>query len=497
MRALQVISRLACVLLAAACGGPELQTPMAPFDAGQVTLVDAGTHDAGAPFDAGVVIDSGVEVDAGVPRPTEAELRAFAPMLDAYIDQRMTAPATATAQLIASLQSIHATAADVEALLKAGRASYPTPPQALGVVTQAVPVSCYSSSYSSVFHLSVPATYTSSTAWPLVVVGHGGNSGMTASEARSTALNYITQYRAAFGVQLNAIVVAPATERGWSPIGDALIFSTISKVSRDYHVDPDRIFVVGQSMGGHLAWRSAMTFTDRWAGVSPQSGGYDSYITNRSIENLYGLPGYGVWGSTEPFGLRDTNVALKAWLDAHRFPWSMVERTGGHSIYASEQLRVATMFQPLRRNIHAPRVYLRAGGAMKYTVNWDGMSDTIFTDRVHRWNRKFWLEVTPRPTSTDTLAVWGEVLAGNRIALTTDKVRQLRVYLHPDMGLDFSRPIRIEVNGDVKFDALPPPDDLVNLLETVREFDDRTRIARTFVDVSVTTDRAVAAPSYP
>ncbi len=496
-------SLLTLAVLTFRCGPLEAQID-SRSDAGQqvdagAVQVDAGdAPDSGSTFDAGVVdsgapTDAGSSVDAG---PTPAQLAELAVRLDAYVDERMTPDAGSTAAMLAYLQQIHATAADVEWVLRKGRAHYDGPPQALGTVTQNVPISCYSVAYSSVYHIYVPRSYEPKNAVPLVIVGHGGNSTMSAAYARSTALSYINAYKAALGEQLGAIVVAPATERGWSPIGDALIFSTISKVQREYHIDPDRIFVVGQSMGGHLSWRSAMTFTDRWAGVSPQSGGYTDYITTRQIENIYGLVGYGTWGTTEPYGLTQTNQTLKAWLSGQRFPWVMVQKSGGHEIYADEQPKIAMLFSSQRRNLHASKVYLRSAGAMKYTGNWAGQTDVISPNKVHRWNRKRWLEVTPRPTSTDELAVWGEVKSGNRIELTTDKVRQLRVYLHPAMGIDFSRPLTIVVNGATLFSDLPPRENLAQLLETVREFDDRGRVARSFVDLNITTDSPVLAPSY-
>lgn len=92
---------------------------------------------------------------------------------------------------------------------------------------------------------------------------------------------------------LGAILVAPATTVGWNPVGDSLIESVISRTIREYNIDPDRIYIAGQSMGGHLSWRSAIHRADRFAAFSPQSGGYASYVADHLTgpEDRRAVPG--------------------------------------------------------------------------------------------------------------------------------------------------------------------------------------------------------------
>ena len=51
-------------------------------------------------------------------------------------------------------------------------------------------------------------------------------------------------------------------------------------------VDPDRVYVTGQSMGGHMSWRCGIAFPDRFAAIGPQSGGYD-YVANQQVFRLF------------------------------------------------------------------------------------------------------------------------------------------------------------------------------------------------------------------
>ena len=98
--------------------------------------------------------------------------------------------------------------------------------------------------------------------------------------------------------QYGFLMVAPLTDRGWGAMGYSILFSTLSKVMRDYHVDPDRVYITGHSMGGHLTYRSGIYLGDRWGAVGPMSGGYD-YVADRLVDNLINTPGYATWGELD------------------------------------------------------------------------------------------------------------------------------------------------------------------------------------------------------
>ena len=197
----------------------------------------------------------GGEGTGGAVVHTEADTAAMRVAIDAYIDQRFEAPPEATDQLLALLDKGHFTLNETEAILRGARSAYPAPAMKLGQIGT-FDVTCYHVDYSSIAYFKVPLTYDPAKPTPLIIVGHGGDSSMSKDFARSTALDYIKAYNQ-LGKTMNAILIAPATERGWSPIGDSLILSSISRIQRDYNVDPERIYVTGQSMGGHLSWRTA------------------------------------------------------------------------------------------------------------------------------------------------------------------------------------------------------------------------------------------------
>src|SRR5262249_32897835 len=52
-----------------------------------------------------------------------------------------------------------------------------------------------------------------------------------------------------------------------------VVFAIIEQVQKDYHIDPDRIYLTGISMGGFGTWEMAMMRPDLFAAIVPVCGG--------------------------------------------------------------------------------------------------------------------------------------------------------------------------------------------------------------------------------
>ena len=72
----------------------------------------------------------------------------------------------------------------------------------------------------------------------------------------------------------NAIVLHPFGRQciGWKSAGEIDIFEAIAHVSQNYKIDPDRIALMGFSMGGAGAWHVGAHYTDRFACVHAGAG---------------------------------------------------------------------------------------------------------------------------------------------------------------------------------------------------------------------------------
>ncbi|MDB4944013.1 MAG: uncharacterized protein JWP97_3547 [Labilithrix sp.] len=422
--------------------------------------------------------------------------------VDALTDLRFEATDEDRASVARTFAASGLTFAELDAIVRAGRASYPAIAQTEKDGLTRHTFTGYITDYSAPYFLSVPQEYDPAKAWPLVFVAHGGNSAMSVETATTTALDYLRAYAPALGTGFGAIVVAPATTVGWLGVGNTILFDTISQLSRRFHLDPDRVYVTGQSMGGHMSYRTALTFGDRFAAFSPQSGGYDYASAERGdiIANLFGTSAYVTYGTAakgELYGIGDDNNKNKAWLEAHHYDWTMVEKDGGHDIYADEQPKVAAFFGARTRNAYPKRTYAKVSGGMAFTTEkldtWSRGYDAV-AGRVLRWNARHWLEVTPRPDFPEALTFHAEVSADNVVAVEAKNVRHLRVYVHPAMGLDLGKPITVRVNGEPLFTGTVTPS-IATYLQVLRDFDDRGRLYWAAIDVDVTTDHDVPEPT--
>ncbi len=84
----------------------------------------------------------------------------------------------------------------------------------------------------------------------------------------------------AFEKKTWAFVVAPTNRRpfgfDWQDWGRLDAMEILDLCMEKYPIDPDRVYLVGHSMGGHGAWHIGCTHADRFAAVVP-SAGWESF----------------------------------------------------------------------------------------------------------------------------------------------------------------------------------------------------------------------------
>jgi predicted peptidase len=133
--------------------------------------------------------------------------------------------------------------------------------------------------------LSLPRGYDPAAGrrWPLLVFLHG--SGESGTDVHRVAVNgppkllrtdvTLTPEESAAAVELaeNFIVVSPQCPDEGVAWEDDKVLALIDQVQAQFHVDPDRVYLTGLSMGGYGAWSLALRHADRFAAVAPISGG--------------------------------------------------------------------------------------------------------------------------------------------------------------------------------------------------------------------------------
>jgi predicted peptidase len=117
------------------------------------------------------------------------------------------------------------------------------------------------------YQVYVPAAYDASRAWPVVLFLHGsaerGSDGI-----RPTAVGLGSAIRAN-PERFPALVLFPQVPEGkrWSGDAEAAALEALDRTLEEYHGDPERVYVVGISMGGRGALQIAARHPERFAGA--------------------------------------------------------------------------------------------------------------------------------------------------------------------------------------------------------------------------------------
>lgn len=123
----------------------------------------------------------------------------------------------------------------------------------------------------------LPDGYENQESWPLLLFLHG--SGERGSDLELVKVHgppkLISQ-----GQSFPMIVVSPQcpTDERWKPV---TLSALLDEIEERYHVDPDRIYVTGLSMGGFGTWALAEFSPERFAAVAPICGGGEKFWARR------------------------------------------------------------------------------------------------------------------------------------------------------------------------------------------------------------------------
>jgi poly(3-hydroxybutyrate) depolymerase len=127
--------------------------------------------------------------------------------------------------------------------------------------------------------------------WPLLVFLHGaGESGDNIELVKRHGPPKLIEQ----GKHFPFVVLSPQSPGfGWNV--DA-VAALIDEIVAGYHVDPDRVYLTGLSMGGFGTWSLASRYPSKFAAIAPICGGGDP----RWAESLKELPIWVFHGAKDP-----------------------------------------------------------------------------------------------------------------------------------------------------------------------------------------------------
>jgi len=341
----------------------------------------------------------------------------------------------------------------------------------------------------------VPQSYRADRPAGLIVFLHGGGASTSRRAPQATLQapdKNSPHYTNRSGDMLAAtgmITVGPSApwdresyHRWCLPQADEYIADVILDCKRRFNIDPDRVFLLGHSMGGFGAYHHALRQPDRFAAIVVSSGswslGYWPVIRGTPIGIVQG-----VHDALRGVRWHYTDVEYGRWTDKilarENLDHTYLEHGGRHGIgygrpKIAEYFASARLF---RRDPFYPHVTLASpegyGNSFCYPVahnRWLTLNEAVPGDLEYdelvshsRGDFDSW-SLEHRIRNRRGAMIDAVNRGDNTIAVTTRNVARLTLWLHPRM-VDVAKPLVIVVDGAVRFEGRVAPS-LVTALES-------------------------------
>ena len=358
-----------------------------------------------------------------------------------------------------------------------------------GVVQLAVPID---HGRTRTVYLRIPKAYDHTRPWPLIVAYHGGG---------DTAEHFITSLEEVFGEKMDEYVVAAPNEYrstaidlfGPPSVEHPMIWHA---VKQKLHVDSDRVFLLGYSLGGYATWTYTVTHADQFAGAVPLACAFsmprEGWLWKAFLDNFAHVRVLHVWGERDRmpvpgFGGRQSLyyiaplnhefAVLSRKRDLNVITYEVPQ--SGHQGVRPPPRALASLLSGER--IHYPsdvnHTFRHLFQAVAYWLEghtWVGgrWDDALQREVMHRFDG------APGPIDEEAVAesvrarlgrLKGHI-SGQRIAVQRTHIGELTIWLGEDM-IDWNKPVTVSVDGRVVFDGTMEPDLHVCLAQAARTYD--------------------------
>jgi hypothetical protein len=348
--------------------------------------------------------------------------------------------------------------------------------------------------------LSIPKEYDPARRWPLIVAFHGQS---------GQARQMLAFTRRLLGQRTDEFIIAAPQDIG--PLGLTQPDSDVSqprvllaRLRRIFHIDSDRVYVTGYSLGSHNAWIAAVMHVDCFAGAMPLAtplqmvGGdalYSEILPNaRQIAILF------CWGETDNLDAQGQphpqggNAALnRRMADVIRgigFPrFEAVELPGaGHLGVEPPSEALAKLLD--ERRVRSPKGIHQAfrlpEQSRAYWLAANGMQGDPLPNETVQFRVPHGQDpiAAQKKYLVDRLGVIEATCERQTIKLKARRAKNI-VLLLGDGLVNFDKPVTIIRNGRKRFEGRIQPDPRVMLDEATREWDfERLAWARVMVPLS-------------
>lgn len=189
------------------------------------------------------------------------------------------------------------------------------------------------------YRLYVPKAYSPKTSMPVIVALHGlGATEDSFFEAYGRKLPLLAEQHgyilvAPLGFRVDGgygwgVAVAPAdpAARRSAAMSELDVLESLAQVRAMYNVDPDRIYLMGHSLGAIGTWKMAAKFPDLWAAI----GAFSGQGAPMTMPLMKQIPAFVVHGDNDPtVNVRGSRTMVEA-MKTHGVDHKYIEVPGGN-----------------------------------------------------------------------------------------------------------------------------------------------------------------------
>jgi dienelactone hydrolase len=293
--------------------------------------------------------------------------------------------------------------------------------------------------------LSIPLTYQPSKGYGLVVCLHG---------AGFTGDVYLERWQARLGDDY--ILACPTYAAGawFTKQAEDLVLTTIYHVCRQYHVDPDRIFLTGMSNGGIGAWLIGMHHAPLFAGLAPMASGLDEVLMP-FLANLRNTPVYIIHGAKDQVMPVELSRSISRELTALGYPHVYREHqrehpmAGGHYFPREELPDLVAWLNKQRRDPLPARLTLVREASHFQPFGWVRLDAT---DSIAAFSDDLITKHDEQIKRREYARLDAAVVAPNRIEVKAERVQRYSLFLNGQL-IDVAKPITVLTNGQSSFEG--------------------------------------------
>ena len=297
--------------------------------------------------------------------------------------------------------------------------------------------------------LSIPASYQTSKSYALIVCLHGY--GFTGAE-------YLERWRARLGE--GYLLACPTYPSGawFTRPAEELVLETIREVRRQYHIDPNRIFLTGMSNGGIGAWLIGMHHAPLFAGLAPMASGLDDVVLP-FLGNLRNTPVYIIHGAKDQVMPVKLSRSIVRELETLGYPHVYREHerehpiAGGHYFPKEELPDLIVWFDSQRRESLPAKLTVVRDASHFQSFSWIRIDST---DPIAAFSQDLVDKRDERIKRREYAKVDASIVETNRIEITADRVQRYSLFLNEQL-IDFSKPLTVVTNGRLSFSGTVSP----------------------------------------